>query len=690
MKIIYFSVLITVLLCLIQQPADAGFKQTVIKKYAAIYTQFKHTVLEGKLRRGSLEFSFYKDISFLRYYPCQVIAILKNVLDDNFYPSLGCIFVLVIIFFIFGLPTYYQKIPVIFIPLLGFINVVFIFVFSLFLKIRYYFFTYFMIVCGISFLIIAIRLLVNRNSYKCIVTEKDRMETFYMPLYLFFIGLFLILGHLGHLDIPRSYDHMTYSTYAALLKIEGTYPLFNIYRFPSLLHSYIPSGYIVILSFISDLLHIPIASTQLILGMLFFPFLGIGVYYICGYIFEEKKWCFIAGVLALALRMSAYIPVDGQIVEVLEWVLVAFALFTLFSYFDKRDKNYLFFTIISLYISFMLHIKLAVYTFGGLFFSLLFMQLKFKAKDIFSTFLAYLVVAGAVFTLALPYFFSINQVATSSLFGSVNLSLLEFFENMIFRHGYILLMFIIIGIPIYIRSKNKVIVFAFAYLLMFFLYFDQWILWESIRPAWYSKIFTPGVSFFGSIGTYTSVFCFISTYSQIASGFNIVLPILFVYTIFRIVPKKYFKIVAIFFALFLLYESGIRPEVPPQLISRADFKAANWIRENTDKGNAFVANIGDNAWNIACIAERKCLKYRAVCVTYSDDAGDPLQEIDFQNLLLEDFDNAIELLKQFRFTHLMVSDRSELKDADFSNKKFLNKVFQFDIDNTKSVVYEII
>ena len=180
-----------------------------------------------------------------------------------------------------------EKIPVIFLPLLGFISLDCILVFLLFFKVKYTFFAFLFIALSVSFLIVIVRLLFNKHCYKNLsIRQFKGNKDFYYSAIIFLIGLFIITGHLGHLDIPRSFDHMSYSTLASLLKIEGTYPRFNIYAFPSMVHTGVPSGWIVMVSFISRLLDFSVPRTQLTLVMLFFPFLGIGVYYISRMVFK--------------------------------------------------------------------------------------------------------------------------------------------------------------------------------------------------------------------------------------------------------------------------------------------------------------------------------------------------------------------------------------------------------------------
>lgn len=686
-----FIILLLLFFCqYVHKQGSVGFKQSVTNIYTSNYAHFKEMASGGKLRRGSLMYSFLKNISFIRYFPCQMTGFLKNLTNHNFQLSLMSIFLLVIIFSVFGIPIYCKKIPLIFIPLLGFINLVFIFVFLLFLKVNYSFLTFLLISLVISCLIVLLRLLINKGCYAIQMRKQFRdKENFYLPIVLFLIGLFIISGHLGHLDIPRSYDHMSYSTLSSLLKIEGTYPQFNIYAFPSLTYSNMPSGWIVIVSFISELLNIPVPRTQLILAMVFFPFLGIGVYYICRMIFKHTGWAFSAGVLALAMRMSFIPPTDGDIPEVLEWALVAFALFTLFSYLGNKDKRYFFIGSLSFFVSFMLHIKLTLYTFGGLLFSLPFILLKRNPKEALQTAFTYIAPMLLVYVLALPYILSIK--VKGAVFGPTNLWLMEFFENMIFWHGYLLIMVIVIGIPLFIRAKNLIMAFCFAYFVLFFLYFDQWLLWELLKPAWYTKVFLSVPTYFGAMGTYTSFFRFISTSTQIISGFNIVLPILFIYAAYKIIPRRYIKIAALIFVLFLIYESGIRPEVPVQLIGKADFQTAQWIRNHTDKNNTFVANVGSNIgylWNISGITERKCLRFRPLIFDYLNPS--PLMDVDFEKLLNEDVQKAVALLKKYKFTHLFISEESALKNKDFSKAVGLREIYKSCIKGKVSRVYLVI
>jgi len=668
-----------------------NLKETISSSYNSTYKHYKELVEDGELRKGSFKFSLMKDISFIKYLPCQFLAFFNKFISRNFWFSLVNILLLLIFFSIFSLPTYFKKIPIIFIPLLGFINLVLVFVFLLFLKINYSFPVFLAIGIFVSVLIVLLRLLANKNCYHIQLKHqlKER-ENLYFPIILFLIGLFIITGHLGHLDIPRSYDHMSYSTLSSLLKIEGTYPQFNIYAFPSMTNTNIPSGWVVIVSFVSELLNESVARTQLILVMLFFPFLGIGVYYICRFVFKEAGWAFCAGVLALAMRMSSYVPTDGDTPEVLEWALAAFALFTVFSYLQSRDKRFFLSSVLSFFVLMVIHVKLALYTFGGFLFSIPFILLKYKKEEVFRIVLLYLLIISSVYILTLPHILSMS--GSFSLTGDkIHLALIEFFENMVFRHGYIMILLVIMGILFFIKSKNKVIIFSFSYFLMFLIYFDQWILWDWIKPAWYAKELSDTVTFFGGVGTYTSIFKFLSTYSQTVMGFNIVLPILFIYTAYKIIPKRHLRIAGFVFVLFLIYESGIRPEVPPQLIGKSDFQAAKWIRENTGRDITFVANIGSNnayLWNISGVTERKCLNYRKLHFDYLDQ-DDPLESIDFEDMLERNPAQAVALLKQYKFTHLLISEESRLSNKDFSGVVPLRKVYQLESNGKISRVFSI-
>lgn len=696
-------VILLVLFCSYQyvyKPGWVNFKQSVIRTYTSTYTYYKEMTSEGKLRRGSLKYSFLKDLSFVRYFPSQITAFFENILNRNFYLSLVGIFFLVIAFSLLGIPVYSKKIPAIFLPLLGFINLGCILVFLLFFKVKYTFYTFLLIALSVSFSIVMVRLLLNKDCYRTLsIRQFKNKKDFYYSAIIFLIGLFIITGHLGYLDIPRSFDHMSYSTLASLLKIEGTYPGFNIYAFPSMVQTGVPPGWIVMVSFISRLLGFSIPRTQLILVMVFFPFLGIGVYYISRMVFKGKGWAFSAGILALAMRMSSKAATDGDMPEVLEWALVAFALFALFSYLSNKDKHYLFFASLSFFVSFIVHITLTIYTFGGLLFSLPFILLKRNPKETFRILLTYITPMLLVFVLALPYI--LFTKGASELFWPANLSLMEFFENMIFRHGYLSIAVIIIGIPFFIRTKNTIIIFCFAYFVMFFLYFDQWLLWEVLKPGWYTKTFFPVPTFFGAIGTYTSFFRFGSVFSQIVVGFNIVLPILFMYTAYKIISSRNLKlfrflsshkIAIIVFILFLIYESGIRPEVPVQLIGKADLQTAQWIREQTDENTTFVANIGSNdayLWNISGITERKSLNYRKLRQNYLD-GDDPLEGLDFEDMLEKNPTDAVRLLKYYKFTHLLISEESRLKNKDFSDVTSLHKVYEYEINGKISRVFTII
>jgi len=695
--ILTISLILIILLALfcfyqyVYKPGWVNFKQSITRTYTSTHTHYKEMVSEGKLRRGGLKYSFFKDLSFLRYFPSQITAFFKNILNRNFYLSLVGIFFLVIVFSLLGIPVYSKKIPAIFLPLLGFINLGCILVFLLFFKVKYTFYAFLLIALSVSFSIVIVRLLLNKDCYKTLsIRQFKNKKDFYYPAIIFLIGLFIITGHLGHLDIPRSFDHMSYSTLASLLKIEGTYPRFNIYAFPSMVHTNVPSGWTVMVSFISRLLGFSVPKTQLTLVMLFFPFLGIGVYYISRMVFKGKGWAFSAGILALAMRTSSKEATDGGMPEVLEWALVAFALFALFSYLSNKDKRYLFFASLSFFVSFIVHIKLAIYTFGGLLFSLPFiLLLKRNLKETSRIAFTYIIPVLSVFVLALPYILSVK--GGSGLFGLTNLSLMEFFENMIFYHGYLLIAVIIIGIPFFIRTKNTIIIFCFAYFVMFFLYFDQWLLWEVLKPGWYTKTLFPSPTFFGAIGTYTSFFRFISTYSQIVAGFNIVLPILFIYTAYKIFSSRNLKIARIVFILFLIYESGIRPEVPVQLIGKADLQTARWTRKHTDKNTTFVANIGSDLaylWNISGITERKCLNYRELGFYYLD-GHDPLKSLDFEEMLDENPARAVVLLKHYKFTHLLISEESRLNNKDFSDVTSLHKVYEYEINGKISRVFTI-
>ncbi len=696
-------IILLVLFCSYQyvyKPGWVNFKQSVIRTYTSTYTYYKEMTSEGKLRRGSLEYSFLKDLSFVRYFPSQITAFFENILNRNFYLSLVGIFFLLIVFSLLGIPIYSKKIPAIFLPLLGFINLGCILVFLLFFKVRYSFYTFLLIALSVSSLIVMVRLLFNKDCYKTLnIRQFESKKDFYYPVIIFLIGLFIITGHLGHLDIPRSFDHMSYSTLASLLKIEGTYLRFNIYAFPSMVYNKVPPGWTVMVSFMSRLLGFSVPRTQLTLVMLFFPFLGIGVYYISRMVFKAKGWAFSAGILALAMRMSSRAPTDGDMPEVLEWALIAFALFALFSYLNNKDKHYLFFASLSFFVSFIVHITLTIYTFGGLLFSLPFiLLLKRNLKETLRIVLTYITPMLLVFALALSYILSIK--GGSGLFWPANLSLMEFFENMIFYHGYLLIAVIIIGIPFFIRTKNTIIIFCFAYLVMFFLYFDQWLLWDVLKPQWYTKTFFPSPTFFGGVGTYTSFFRFGSVFSQVIVGFNIVLPILFMYTAYKIISSRNLKlfrflsshkIAIIVFILFLIYESGIRPEVPVQLIGKADLQTARWIREQTDKNTTFVANIGSNdayLWNIPGITERKCLNYRKVSSNYLD-GDDPLEGLDFEDMLEKNPADAVRLLKYYKFTHLLISEESQLKNRDFSDVTSLHKVYEYEINGKISRVFTI-
>ena len=51
------------------------------------------------------------------------------------------------------------------------------------------------------------------------------------------------------------------------------------------------------------------------------------MYYICRLIFSKPIWSFCGGLLAVSMRMSSYVPTDGSMPEVVEWVLIAFAIF---------------------------------------------------------------------------------------------------------------------------------------------------------------------------------------------------------------------------------------------------------------------------------------------------------------------------------------------------------------------------
>ncbi len=696
-------VILLVLFCSYQyvyKPGWVNFKQSVIGTYTSTYAYYKEMVSEGKLRSGSLKYSFFKDLSFLRYFPSQITAFFKNILNRNFYLSLVGIFFLLIVFSLLGIPVYSKKIPAIFLPLLGFINLACILVFLLFFKVKYTFYTFLLIALSVSFLIVMVRLLLDKNCYKTLsIRQFKSKKDLYYPAIIFLIGLFIIIGHLGYLDIPRSFDHMSYSTLASLLKIEGTYPLFNIYAFPSAVYSGIPSGWIVMVSFISRLLGSSVPRTQLILAMLFFPFLGIGVYYISRMVFKGKGWAFSAGILALAMRMSSKAVTNGDMPEVLEWALVAFALFALFSYLSSKDKHYLIFASLSFFVSFIVHITLTIYTFGGLLFSLPFiLLLKRNPKETLPIVLTYITPMLLVFILALPYI--LFAKGGSRLFWPANLSLMEFFENMIFRHGYLLIAVIIIGIPFFIRTKNTIMIFCFAYFVMFFLYFDQWLLWEVLKPGWYTKTFFSLPTYFGATGTYTSFFRFGSVFSQIVVAFNIVLPILFMYTAYKIISSRNLKsfkflsshkIAMIVFILFLIYESGIRPEVPAQLIGKADLQTAQWIREQTDENTTFIANIGSNdayLWNISGISERKCLNYRELGHNYLD-GDDPLEGLDFEDMLEKNPTDAVRLLKYYKFTHLLISEESRLKNKDFSDVTSLHKVYEYEINGKISRVFTI-
>lgn len=686
-------IILLVLFCSYQyvyKPRWVNFKQSVIGTYTSTHTYYKEMTSEGKLRRGSLKYSFFKDLSFLRYFPCQITAFFKNILNRNFYLSLVGIFFLVIVFSLLGIPIYSEKIPVTFLPLLGFINLNCILVFLLFFGVKYTFYAFLLIALSVSFLIVMVRLLLDKNCYKTLsIRQFKSKKDLYYPAIIFLIGLFIIIGHLGHLDIPRSFDHMSYSTLASLLKIEGTYPRFNIYAFPSMVHTGVPPGWIVMVSFISRLLGFSVPRTQLTLVMLFFPFLGIGVYYISRMVFKGKGWAFSAGILALAMRMSSKAVTNGDMPEVLEWALVAFALFALFSYLSNKDKHYLFFASLSFFVSFIVHITLTIYTFGGLLFSLPFILLKRNPKETLRIVLTYITPVLLVFALALPYILFVK--GGSELFWPANLSLMEFFENMIFRHGYLLIAVIIIGIPFFIRTKNTIMIFCFAYFVMFFLYFDQWLLWEVLKPGWYTKTFFPVPTYFGAIGTYTSFFRFGSVFSQIVVGFNIVLPILFMYTASKTIFGRTLKIARIAFILFLIYESGIRPEVPVQLIGKADLQTARWIREQTDENTTFVANIGSNdayLWNISGITERKCLNYRKLRHNYLD-GDDPLEGLDFENILEKNPAHAVALLKHYKFTHLLISEESRLKNKDFSDVTSLHKVYQYEVNGKIGRVFAI-
>lgn len=696
-------IILLVLFCSYQyvyKPGWVNFKQSITRTYTSTHAHYKEMTSEGKLRRGGLKYSFLKDLSFLRYFPSQITAFFKNILNRNFYLSLVGIFFLVIVFSLLGIPIYSKKIPAIFLPLLGFINLGFILVFLLFFKVKYNFYTFLLIALSVSSLIVMARLLLNKDCYKTLSIRqfKSKKDSYY-PAIIFLIGLFIITGHLGHLDIPRSFDHMSYSTLASLLKIEGTYPRFNIYAFPSMVHTNVPPGWTVMLSFTSRLLGFSVPRAQLTLVMLFFPFLGIGVYYISRMVFKGKGWAFSAGILALAMRMSSKDATNGDMPEVLEWALVAFALFALFSYLSNKDKRYLFFASLSFFVSFIVHIKLAIYTFGGLLFSLPFiLLLKRNLKETSRIAFTYIIPMLSVFVLALLYILSVK--GGSGVFGLTNLSLMEFFENMIFHHGYLLIAVIIIGIPFFIRTKNTIIIFCFAYFVMFFLYFDQWLLWEVLKPQWYTKTLFSSPTFFGAIGTYTSFFGFLSTYSQVVIGFNIVLPILFTYTAYKIFSSRNLKlfkflsshkIAIIVFILFLIYESGIRPEVPVQLIGKADLQTSRWIRGQTDENSTFVANIGSNdayLWNISGITERKCLNYRELYFYYLD-GDDPLEGLDFEDMLDENPARAVVLLKHYKFTHLLISEESRLKNKDFSDVTSLHKVYQYEINGKISRVFTI-
>jgi len=275
--------------------------------------------------------------------------------------------------------------------------------------------------------------------------------------------------------------------------------------------------------------------------------------------------------------------------------------------------------------------------------------------------------------------------------GQVSLSLIEFFENMVFRHGYVLIFLIIIGIPFFIKSKNKVIIFSFSYFLMFLIYFDQWLIWDLIKPAWYTKTLYDVTTFYGGIGTYTAFFRFCSSYSQIVSGFNIVLPILFTYAAYKLVPHKHIKIAMILFILFLTYESGIRPEVPQEVIGKADFQTAKWIRENTNINTAFVANIGSHEnylWNISGITERKCLTSKELYYDYLE-GNDPLIDIDFEDMLSRNPNQAVTLLKHHKFTHLLISEESQLNDEDFNDVIALHNVYQCESNGKISRIFGI-
>ncbi len=83
------------------------------------------------------------------------------------------------------------------------------------------------------------------------------------------------------------------------------------------------------------------------------------------------------------------------------------------------------------------------------------------------------------------------------------------------------------------------------------------------------------------------------------------------------------------------------------------------------------------------------MNYRELYFYYLD-GNDPLKDVDFEEMLDENPARAVVLLKHYEFTHLLISEESQLNNKDFSDATSLHKVYQYEINGKISRVFTII
>ncbi|OHB38846.1 MAG: hypothetical protein A2Y09_10300 [Planctomycetes bacterium GWA2_39_15] len=407
---------------------------------------------------------------------------------------------------------------------------------------------------------------------------------------------------------------------------EGKYPFVNPFLDQSCLQLNSGPIFHILIAVVSKLKSSVLIPEIMAITVISGAFFCMAIYFLASFIIQNEIVLFFAGILTLTRAYLSFFN-DGNLPENIAFYFAA--VFMVFLMHAMESKRRVFAVFSGIYLSFCMlsHPNIFIYHLPPfvLFFATFLVS---RNKDLKKDYINLFITLGIILIPIFPYVLRLQESYPSKLYENDATTVLS---SLPYWNGYVVLILVLGGI-ILIATKRKVInVYLWTCLLAVLFFVEYWRIYQILSPSWF-ELKPMAVPSFGAYYTYKSFLQNPANYISSWQAGVIIWPIAIAVVIDHLFHLfgRYIKIrllqnFAIFSIVcltffFISYEYK-KTKRYPEFITKSDYNALVWMRENTRYQNTFIYAPFDEAkensvpswvtsfW-VSVVSERKSLPFR--------------------------------------------------------------------------------